>query len=208
MHRKQIKPIYVDFDDVLCETALAFTHVLEREFGKRVRFEDIVSFNLGRSFGLSDADLEHLFDILHQPEELLAIKPVPGAVHGLQQWAVAGCDVRIVTGRPPSTAVPSRTWMERYGIPHASLTFVDKYARNHVPHEGETLLTLEQLAEAEFCLAVEDSPEMAVFIAQEMRLPVALLDRPWNASLDCAAHEGIVRCEGWSDLLHRFPHPA
>jgi len=208
MCSKKARPVYVDFDDVLCETALAFTRVLEREFGKRVHFEDIVSFDLGRSFGLGDADLEHLFDILHQPDELLAIEPVPGAVNGLQQWAAAGCDIRIVTGRPPSTAPASRTWMETHGIPHVSLTFVDKYARNHVPHAGETLLTLDQLTEAEFCLAVEDSPEMAVFIAREMRMPVALLNRPWNASLDCAAHKGIVRCEGWSDLLRRFPHPA
>ena len=47
-------PVYLDFDDILCETARAFTGLLHREFGKSVAFEDIHTFNLGESFGLAE----------------------------------------------------------------------------------------------------------------------------------------------------------
>ena len=33
--------IYVDFDDVLCETALGLARIVEEEFGRKVAFEDI-----------------------------------------------------------------------------------------------------------------------------------------------------------------------
>ena len=51
-------PIYVDLDDVLCETARGFLGLLQREFDRRVAFEDIRDFDLGVSFGLDE--IEHL----------------------------------------------------------------------------------------------------------------------------------------------------
>jgi len=54
-------PIYVDFDDVFSDTTCAFLEILEVEFGKRVNFEDIFSFDLQASFGLGESEFEHFF---------------------------------------------------------------------------------------------------------------------------------------------------
>ena len=72
--------IYVDLDDVLCETARAFLGILERDYGKTVDFEDIAWFDLGRSFELEPPVLEDFMRKVHEPEVLSAMKPVDGAV--------------------------------------------------------------------------------------------------------------------------------
>jgi len=40
------KTIYVDFDDVLCETARHFLVVVEREFNKRIAYEELTDFDI------------------------------------------------------------------------------------------------------------------------------------------------------------------
>lgn len=48
--------IYVDFDDILSETALYFSHLVKKMFGKYVPYENIKSFSLQKSFDLSDEE--------------------------------------------------------------------------------------------------------------------------------------------------------
>ena len=46
--------IYVDVDDVISKTTDTYAGIIAREFGKHVRFEDVVTFDLKESFGLTD----------------------------------------------------------------------------------------------------------------------------------------------------------
>lgn len=200
-----MRRVYVDFDDILSETAMGFAVELERLFGKSVAFEDIFSFDLGHSFGLSPEDTSELMQHMHTREALLGLKPVPGAREGLTAWRNAGCEVHVVTGRPPATRAASEEWLLRHGMPYDALVFVDKYARNHPAHEPEPAITLEQLRAMHFCLAVEDSPVMIRFIAGSMTVPLLIFDRPWNRQ----EREGsrVSRCRGWSEIIERFPQP-
>ena len=49
--------IYVDMDDVLCETARGCLEIIERVFGKRVAYEQLTDFDLGNSCELSPRKL-------------------------------------------------------------------------------------------------------------------------------------------------------
>ena len=49
-----------------------------------------------------------------------------------------------------------------------------------------------------FQLAIEDSPEMAVFLSQRMGIPVLLFDRPWNRSTDLDG--SVQRCGNWQHI--------
>ena len=70
--------VYVDFDDVLCETADAFLDVVEREFGRRYAFDDIHFFNLEKSFHLNRDEHDHLMGLIHDPSILRIMEPMPG----------------------------------------------------------------------------------------------------------------------------------
>ena len=106
------RTIYVDMDDVLCETARGCLEIVERVFGKRVAYEQLTDFNLGNSCELSSEETAELYHIVHHPDELLRLKPVNGAIAVLNQWMAAGFEIAIVTGRPPATYEPSLDWLD------------------------------------------------------------------------------------------------
>jgi uncharacterized HAD superfamily protein len=198
---QQSKEIYVDMDDVLCETARRFLAVIEREFGKQVPYDRLTDFNFETSCNLTASERAVLYEKIHYADEILAIEPIPEAIEVLNKWARAGYQIAIVTGRPPDTYASSIEWLARFQVPYHSFTVVDKYGRFET--ENTVGLTLAELATKKFCWAVEDSWPMAQFLATTMNLPVALLDRPWNQSAE--DHPNIKRYKQWKDLLSFAP---
>jgi uncharacterized HAD superfamily protein len=202
--------VYVDLDDVLSQTIRGLIALLEREHGRRVREEDIRHFDLGRSFGLAPAELDAFMRCAHRPEELGALEPSPGAAAALESWTAGGHEVFVMTGRPPSSEASSRRWLEAHGMSHARLASVDKYGRPDRDSSDKAPLSLDALGRFDFSLAVEDSLDTAIHLAERCQLPVALIDRPWNRDV-AGLSEGtlglIVRCSSWEELLLRFPEP-
>jgi uncharacterized protein len=201
--------VYVDYDDILCETALGFAHFVERQFGKKVAFDDITSFDLGVSFGLSLEDTAELMRLMHEPPVLRGLKPVSGASAGLRRWKKAGWEIFVVTGRPPATREVSDEWLRSHLFPFDRLIFVDKYSRNHPPHDAASAVTLPELCAMPFCLAIEDSPVMIRYVQREMKVPLVILDRPWNRKEEERAGAApVIRCRDWRQILRRFPEPC
>jgi uncharacterized HAD superfamily protein len=193
--------IYVDMDDVLCETARRFLLVIEREFGKQIAYDRLTDFDFESSCDLTPAERAKLYQTVHHHEEILCIEPIPDAIEVLHGWVRSGYEIAIVTGRPPDTVAASVEWLARFQVPYHSFTVVDKYGRFQT--ENTVGLTLAELATQQFCWAVEDSLPMAKFLARTMKLPVALLDRPWNQ--DAAEHARIKRYSHWKELSSFVP---
>src|SRR5712692_4159392 len=99
----QTKTIYVDMDDVLCETARALLAIAEREFGKTIHYDQLNTFEVGEACGLESREIAELFRIAHHPDELLGMAPIEEGAAVLRQWTDAGHEISIVTGRPPTT---------------------------------------------------------------------------------------------------------
>ena len=195
------KTIYVDLDDVLCETARHFLAVVEREYDKRIAYEDLTDFDIGTSCGLAPEETDELYRIVHRPDELMRIAPVGSAIAALGQWANDGYEIAIVTGRPPDSYEPSLAWLARYRVPHQSFSMVDKYSRFNT--ENTVAIRLDELAQREYCWAVEDSLPMAQFLATQMKLPVALIDCPWNRVAE--DHANVGRYGDWPTLAAQMP---
>jgi len=202
--------IYVDIDDVLAQTARAFARVFEQEYGRRIDLEEIESFDLGVSLGLSPASLDDFMKSVHRPEVLAEIEPMDGAVEVLAAWVDRGYEVAVVTGRPPGTEAVSREWLTKQEVPHHSLTFLDKYSWSEDLFSGSQAISIEELSRRSFSLVVEDSAEVACRLAGVLEAPVALLDRPWNRSSPRPEDElkgRIFRCRDWQDIGERFSQP-
>jgi uncharacterized HAD superfamily protein len=183
-------------DDVLCETARGCLEVVERVFSKRVDYEQLTDFNLGNSCELSAEETAELYHIVHHPDELLKLQPVNGAIAVLSEWIAAGFEIAIVTGRPPATYEPSLDWLVREQVPYHSFTVVDKYGR--FAADDSTAVSLSELARRQFCFAVEDSPIMAKYLAEQMGVSVKLFDRPWNQT--AIEHPKITRHNHWFEI--------
>ena len=195
------KTIYVDLDDVLCHAARHFLVVVEREFGKRIGYEQLTNFDVGHSCGLDPRERDELYRIIHRPDELLSMAPVDEAISVLKQWEEQGFEIAIVTGRPPESIEVSLEWLARHRISHASFTVVDKYSR--FTTDSTAAISLTELSARRFCWAVEDSLAMARYLADEMKVPVVLLDRPWNRSED--EHIRISRYRDWHAITAAAP---
>jgi uncharacterized HAD superfamily protein len=202
-----VRRIYVDMDDVLCATAEGFLSLLNRSFDRSVAFEEIVSFDLSRSFDLSQAELQDFMERAHQDDVLSELDPIPGALEGVMDWTRRGYEVEVVTGRPPSTESVSRQWLDKFEVPYESLTFLAKYSDMHSEEDVRRAKPLSALSGDDYCLAIEDSRDMAHYLAGTLGLSVALMDRPWNRNGDAPLPAGVVRCQGWAEVVERFSRP-
>lgn len=192
--------IYIDMDDVLCESNQTFLRILEKDFNKKVPYDEITSFDLKQSFGLTDEEYSVFFDRIHDPIEMIQHTALNGARQVLDIWNHNGYKINILTGRPSAAQAVSLQWLAHHQFKYDEFSIVNKYDRDS--SNGETTLSLESLSEMTFDLAVEDSGNMAKFLSETMNTPVALLDRPWNRSF--TFNNNVTRCTDWDDIKTKF----
>ena len=192
-------PIFIDMDDVISETTRCYPALVKEAFGIEIDYEAIADFDLSTSFGLTHAQLAHLFQVVHREEVLMGFSPVPGVVETLGHWQDGGYPIAIVTGRPPETREVSLAWLRQWNIPFDSFDICDKYGR-HTPSQGPSM-TLEELQSRPYTLAVEDSLSMGLFLSETMKVPTFLFNRPWNQNGTMAP--AVTRCASWQEIEHR-----
>lgn len=208
--RSDCRRIYVDIDDCLSQTVASLIKLFAELHGRQVDYEQVTEFDLGKVFGLDPEQLDQFFVHVHEDSVLRDMALIEGASAALASWSSAGYEIHILTGRPPTTEAATRGWLADHAIPHASLSFVDKYGRASSRPEGFCPLTLDDVAEMKFCLAVEDSLEVAAFLAEQLEIDVALMDHPWNrdtSGLATSVQNRLIRCRDWSEVTQRFAAP-
>lgn len=192
--------IYVDFDDVLCETARALSDLVREMFAREIPYRRIHAFDLNEAFGLAHGQHHALLARAHEPSFLLGLQATPGATSGLKAWLRDGHDVVVVTGRPSFTHPSTSAWLARRGLPRLPVLYVDKYGRNHVSTPGSPpSLRPEDLQREHFDIAIDDSPTALDALLHRQNARIIVFDRPWNRAY-APAHPRFARCKNWQDL--------
>ena len=197
------RSLYVDIDDVLSATIERLVDLLHELHDRRVEIEHVRDFDLARPFGLDAEGIRRFMHVAHRDEVIESIAPHADAAPVLASWKAAGHSITLVTGRPPITTHASRRWLETHGMPHDALHHLDKWGRPDWNDAGLPALRFEDLPAFGFELAVEDSLSTAVRLVEDLDLPVALMDRPWNrdlAGLAESTRRSLVRCADWADV--------
>ncbi len=199
--------IYVDIDDVLAATIERLVDLLDELHDRRVEIEHVRDFDLARPFGLDEEGIRRFMDVVHRDDVIESIAPHSEAASVLDRWTSAGDRITLVTGRPPITTHASRRWLESHGMKHDALHHLDKWGRPDWNDQGLPALSFEDLPGFGFEFAVEDSLSTAVRLVEELAIPVALMDRPWNrevAHLPSRVRDQLVRCRDWRDVARSF----
>ncbi len=191
--------IYVDFDDCLCETAKSFSKLVAELFGKNVPYENMLYFNLQKSFDLTEAQYEHMMIEGHKPDILLSYEETPGAVETVNRWIDSGHEVSVITGRPYSAYEASRKWLDMHGLERAKLFCLNKYGRDSFIKNSDFSLEIEDYYKMHFDYAIEDSPNAFKFFDHLPNLKVMVYDRPWNHNCELPG-EGYSRCFDWGTI--------
>lgn len=195
--------IYIDFDDVICETAKYFTKIAKELFDIEVPYRQIQFFNLQKAFDLSDSQYDELMKAGHIPENLLKYEETVGASETINKWVDEGHKVSIITGRPFDSYEPSRTWLDEHQLERIPIFFVDKYGRETFNQECTYNLTLEKLYSMTFDFAIEDSPAAFEHVLHFEQCKVAVFDRPWNRQSEFP-NDRFVRCLDWKEIDRIF----
>ena len=193
--------VYVDMDDVLCETAASLCRLAAREFGRHVPYEEVFDFDLQRVFDLSDAEMRRFMALSHAPETLAAYPVTPGAVEGIRALQAAGHAVEIVTGRPAAAHAGTRRWLVAAGLGDLPVVYVDKYGRDacYAHHAGDpATLTMDELLARTYDVAIDDSPPALERLSAWDRTRLLVFDRPWNRAYRLAP--GMRRVAGWKGV--------
>lgn len=193
--------IYTDLDDVICDTGPDLLALLEKHFGRHADIEDVTTWDLGVSLGLDQQELRQFMHYAHEPQVLEQHRARPGAVEQLARWSDVGLEVWIVTGRPTQTFSATRSWLADRKIAHTRLVFADKYGNYGGLQEmtdGVEAMPMDQIAGLGFDLAVEDSAAVAGILHDELEIPVALMDQPWNRQMEDT--DRLRRCHTWEDV--------
>ena len=190
--------IYIDYDDVVTETARALAAQLRREGSWAPEtFEDIREFDLHVSFRLGPAEYDAFMARAHRDEELLALEEIPGACATLRAWLDDGLAPVVVTGRPPYAYTASRAWLDARGLRDLPLVIADKYNRfKGDPPPGVSVAHLDDLRRMGFLLAIDDAPPALDFVASSGLCPALVFDRPWNR----AYGPTLPRVRTWREL--------
>lgn len=195
--------VYIDFDDVICETAKYFTKIAKELFDKEVPYQEVQFFNLQKSFDLSSEQYDELMRAGHLPENLLAYEETPGASEIINKWIDEGHEVSVITGRPFDAYEPSRKWLDEHQLERVPLFCVDKYGRETIRQDLTYSMTLEQLYRMTFDFAIEDSPAAFEHVQHFENCTVAVFHRPWNHAAELP-NASFVRCDGWKEIDRLF----
>ena len=196
------KLIYVDMDDVLCETAANLCRLAEREFGRHVDYKDVFAFDLQKVFALSDDEMRRFMVASHAPGALLTHPVTPGAPEALRALRDAGYNVEIVTGRPAYAHGDTERWLDAAGIGDFPVTYVDKYGRDgcYAHNEGDPpTVKLDELLARKFDIVIDDSPQILEMLSDWKDTRILVFSRPWNASFALSAN--MARVDGWREIL-------
>ena len=195
--------IYIDFDDVICETAKSITRIAKELFGIELPYREIQFFNLQKVYDLDDDQYDRLMHECHTPENLLTYEETPDASRIINKWIDDGHEVSVITGRPFDAYEPSRKWLDNHGLERIPLFCVDKYGREKANQKYSYSLTLKELYDMDFDFAIEDSPSAFEHVLHFNKCTVAVFNRPWNVNAELP-NENFVRCSGWQDIEKLF----
>lgn len=192
--------IYIDFDDVICETAKSFCQIADRLFGIKKPYNEVHFFNLQQSFGLTDNQYDALMKEGHLPEILLSYEETDGASISINKIVDAGHEVKIITGRPFDSYEPSRQWLDNHNLSRLPLYCVDKYGREIFNQNSTFNMTLNNLYAMSFDLAIEDSPAAFKHLEHFGNCKVAVFDRPWNKDAILPS-DNYIRVKNWDQIV-------
>lgn len=192
--------IYLDMDDVLCETARKLCGLVFDLFGKGCAYDEMELFDLQRAYALTADENRILMENAHGREFLTSLEPVEGAADAVRRMVEAGCEITIVTGRPVSTAPYSLEWLEAHNFPKLPLKCLDKYNRWSMGEmTSEHFLSKDEFDRLHFDLFVDDSPAAIKMLSERDDGDILIFDRPWNRKT-LPSRQRTSRVKNWKEI--------
>lgn len=192
--------IYIDMDDVVCESCVSLSQFARTHFDRNVQVHEMYDYDLRKSFSFDESTYRRYMKSFHT-SELLDIPETPMATKIIRGWREDGLDPAIVTGRPTYSNAVTLERLEIHGLGGISVYHVDKYAKLFNDSEDPLITPFPALAEMDVKFAIEDAPNAIRMISGINLCPFAIFTRPWNRSYELPASPSPnYRISSWAEL--------
>jgi len=197
--------IYVDLDDVVCETCDSLVAFARKHFDRDIAVEEMFDYDLRKSFNFDEPTYRTFMKRFHA-NELVDIPETPHACNVIRSWTAEGLNPVIVTGRPTYSNAATRQWLDEHGLADIRIVHVDKYAKLFNDADDPLITPFSDLQNMGIQFAIDDAPN-AIHKICELRLcPTAIFTRPWNRTYippDCDLPKHEVACWHTIDTIVR-----
>lgn len=191
----------IDIDNTIAQSDVVMRRVIADVTNGRVQLEydDIVTFNYyecrdSKGNRITKTEWTAVHNRYSDPDYLLAVEPLLGALEGLRKLAECGT-IHLATSRLPKARKTTIDWLERHGFPDHDLHFL---------RHGEKHAALKR-----FTAAVEDDYDQAAAFTYTGETPCFLIRHPWNRSR--YPLRGVSWVADWAELmesLHKLISPT
>jgi 5'(3')-deoxyribonucleotidase len=180
--------IGVDMDEVIADTLPEYINFLNDTEKLGLTRDRFTRYYTWDTWDGSDTEKVALFDRYYKSEYFYKVKPIAGALEGLQKLS-ENHELYIITSRPDEVAQPTELWLKKYYPNLFSGVYYANYRLNR--KKSDICKTLEVQ------LMIEDSLEYALNCA-ENDIDTILLKFPWNNRE--LSHPRINRVDSWNEV--------
>jgi len=173
--------IAVDLDGVLAESMLVWCERANKEFGSRLRMEDLDSWAWWKKFPISKDDFYRILD--ESWDDWQKIPPTePGIaekVAGIEKFG----NLDIVTGRSKRTVEAARSWVDNQKIRY---------------HRFVRVLGWRDKVLLDYDVYIDDAPDLMPLISRSPTAWGVLYERPWNTSVGDMPK--VLKAKNWRQI--------
>ncbi len=186
--------IGIDLDEVIVEFARGYLKLYNLKYKKNILFENIFSYNLWESLGISKEEVVQLADEYYNLEDFENIEFVKDAKKVLQKISKNN-KLFIITSRPVKIKEKTEAFLKK-NFPFINFEVI--YSGDFFNEQGKTKADL--CAEKKLDVFIEDGKEYALECGKR-GIRVFLLDKPWNRDV---TNENIIRVYNWKEILDKI----
>ena len=173
--------VAVDLDGVLAESMLVWCELANKEFGVRLRMEDLDSWSSWKKFAISKDDFYRILD--ESWDEWQKIPPtepeLAEKVAGVEKFG----DLDIVTGRSKRTVDAARRWVDDQKVRYRRFVRV-------LGWRDKILL--------DYDVYIDDAPDLMPLISRSPTSWGVLYERPWNKNVGDMSK--VLKARSWRQV--------
>jgi len=188
--------IGVDLDEVLCPTIRYYCIFLNRKYHLTLREKDFKTYEFYEIYGVTRKEAIKDFIEFTGTEFFMNMQPYPDALEGVKRLKELD-DLCLITSRQEYLRGNTLRFLESFfpGV-FSKVDFGNLYSL-----KGEKVGKLALCKKNNVKLLVEDDPRHAREVSRE--IPVILVNKLWNKSLDELREYNIVRVYNWEGVFEK-----
>ena len=176
--------IAIDIDSTLHHYWDQLSAFARKRFGVELPYDEQITWQIER---LKPEQVATCVQWTHEPEQIAAAHPYPGAVEVLRRWHADGHFIHITSHRDVAAHEATARWLDGHGIPHDEL---------YCSYDKVT-----KCVEIGIDVLIDDSP-VNLQRALDDGITAATIIHPWNREL-CET-EDVVCARDWPELDRRL----